>query len=232
MSAEALVRSETVDHPRGGQVIVCGLRGIGLRIVEQLHRLGEPVTVLEEYADRTQLDIVIGWGVAVTPPAGNSAQTLTAAGISTARAVVCVVDSELANLEIALVAREMRPDVRVVTQLGNQAIGRAMSAGNGPGAVLDVASLAAPAIVEACLSRRIHQIPIADQTFLVATLPVEQESTLRGLFGDLAPIAVVRPAGRDGDAPTVVDCPGRDFHVRPGDVAAMLGTRRRNSTCR
>ena len=114
------------------------------------------------------------------------------AGIFEARAVVCVVDDELANLEISLVAREMHPDVRVVTQLGNQAIGRAMADGNGPGAVLDVASLAAPAIVEACLSRHIHEIPIGEETFLVATLPVEQSSTLRGLYGDLAPIAVVR----------------------------------------
>ncbi len=87
--------------------------------------------------------------------------------------MLCVVDDDLANLEIALVAREMRPDVRVVTQLGNQAIGRAMSDGNGPGAVLDVAGLAAPAIVEACLSRRIHEVPVGAETFLVATLPVE-----------------------------------------------------------
>ena len=116
------------------------------------------------------------------------------------------------------------PDVRVVTQLGNQAIGRAMADGNGPGAVLDVAALAAPAIVEACLSRRVHEIEIGAETFVVATLPVDRASTLRGLYGDLAPIAVVRPAARDGEPPVVVDCPGRDFEVAPGDIAAMLGT--------
>ena len=208
----------SADH-----VIVCGLDGIGLRIVEQLHRSGEAVTVLEEYADRTQLDVVHGWGVTKAASFGNSAATLAAAGIHHARAVVCVLDDELKNLEIALVARELRPDVRVVTQLGNQAIGRAMAKGNGPGAVLDVASLAAPAIVEACLSRRIHDVSIGGQTFLVATLPVTRPGTLRSLYGDLAPIAVVAQGAVQGDEPMLV-CPDRDFEVGEGDVVAMLGT--------
>jgi len=56
------------------------------------------------------------------------------------------------------------------------------------------------------------------------TLTVDRASTLRGLFGDLAPIAVVRSAPIPGGAPIVVECPGRDFEVEPGDVAAMLGT--------
>ena len=224
MSAETSVDKVGTDAGPAGHVIVCGLRGIGLRIVEQLHRAGESVTVLEEYADQMQLAVAVGWGVSTVAPFGSSAQTLTVAGIFEARAVLCVVDDDLANLEIALVARELRPDVRVVTQLGNQAIGRAMADGNGPGAVLDVAGLAAPAIVEACLSRRIHEVAIGAETFLVATLPVESSSTLRGLYGDLVPIAVVRPAATDGGNPLVVDCPGRDFHAEPGDVAAMLGT--------
>jgi len=206
-----------------GHVIVCGLGGIGMRITEQLRRAQQAVTVLEEYADRTQLEVVIGWGVSTAPPFGTSAATLAAAGIRTARAVVCVLDDELKNLEISLVAREMSPSVRVVTQLGNQAIGHAMAERNGPGAVLDVASLATPAIVEACLSRRIHEVMIGEEAFLVARLPVDRSDSLRGQYGDLAPIAVVRQVGADADD-TMLICPDRDFIVEPGDVAAMLGT--------
>ncbi len=209
------------DRPHG-HVIVCGLDGIGMRIAEQLRRAGEPVTVLEEYADRTQLDVVTGWGASTSASFGTSSATLIAAGIHSARAVVCVVEDELKNLEIALVARELRPDVRVVTQLGNHAIGRAMARGNGPGAVLDVASLAAPAIVEACLRRRIHEVPIGAESFLVATLPVPRTSSLRALYGDLAPIAVVRNSA-DEDDPILI-CPDRDLVVSEGDVAAVLGT--------
>ncbi len=209
------------DRPHG-HVIVCGLGGIGMRIAEQLRRAGEPVTVLDEFADRTQLDVVVGWGASTSGSFGTSSATLIAAGIHSARAVVCVVEDELRNLEIALVARELRPDVRVVAQLGNHAIGRAMARGNGPGAVLDVASLAAPAIVEACLRRRIHEVPIGGEAFLVATLAVPRTSSLRALYGDLAPIAVVRNS--DDDQDPILICPDRDLVVQEGDVAAVLGT--------
>ena len=195
-----------------------------MRIVEQLHRSGEAVTVSEEFADSTTLAILVGWGVTTVAPFGSSAQTLTVAGLFEARAVVCVVDDELANLEISLVAREMHPDVRVVTQLGNQGIGRAMADGDG-GTVLDVADLAAPAIVEACLGRHIHEIPIGEETFLVATLPVEQSSTLRGLYGDLAPVAVVRQPPRRRRAPVIIECPGRDFEVRPATLRPCSAAR-------
>ena len=220
---ESPVSAAVVGPAPSGHVIVCGLRGIGLRIVEQLYRSGEQVVVLGEYADRAQLDVVTGWGVQAIAAQGSSAATLTVAGIQRARAVVCVVEQELANLEIALVARELRSDVRVVAQLGNQAIGRAVADGNGPGGVLDVAELATPGIVEACLSRRVHEVQIDAETFLIARVPIDRPSTLRAVFGDLAPVAVQRPAPGDAGA-TVIDCPGRDFQVQPGDVAVMLGT--------
>jgi voltage-gated potassium channel Kch len=130
---ESPFTAAVVGSTLNGHVIVCGLRGIGLRIVEQLYRSGEQVIVLSEFADRAQLDVVAAWGVQSVGSQGNSAATLTVAGIQRARAVVCVVEQELANLEISLVARELRSDVRVVAQLGNQAIGRAVAGWQWPG---------------------------------------------------------------------------------------------------
>ena len=69
------VRKDVAAAP-AGHVIVCGLRGIGLRIVEQLHRSGEAVTVLEEYADPMSLAVVTAWGVTTVAPFGSSGQTL------------------------------------------------------------------------------------------------------------------------------------------------------------
>ena len=56
----------------------------------------------------------------------------------------------------------MNPSVRVVSQLGNTAVRRAMAVDNGPGAVIDGATLAAPTIVEACLGRRQHELHVGD----------------------------------------------------------------------
>ena len=213
----------SIDGEHGDHVIVCGLDGIGLRVVEQLIRSGERVSVLAEYATAPQLASAAGWGATPVASRGDPATTLRAAGIAAARAVICVVDDEFANLELTLLARDLSPQVRIVAQLGNQAIRRAVASGNGPGGVLDVADLAAPAIVEACLGRRVHDVVVGDETFLVVRLMVERAASLRSLYGDLVPIAVVCRGGEDTGG-SVVDCPGRDLEVEPGDEAAMMGT--------
>ncbi len=199
-----------------GHIIVCGLDGIGITIVEQLHRCGQQVVVLEQFTKPSQLQSVSAWTSAVVGSKGSLAQTLAAAGIWTAGAIVCVVAQDLQNVQLALQARHMNPLVRVVSQLGNNAVRRAMAVDNGPGAVIDGASLAAPAIVEACLGRRLHEMQFGTTTFVAATVPVEG-GTLRSIFGDLAPVAVTRND-------LVFACPGRDFVTEAGDYATMLGT--------
>jgi Trk K+ transport system NAD-binding subunit len=201
---------------------VCGLEGIGVTIVEQLHRCGQRVVVVGRFATAAQVSLVSAWTHQVVESQGGLEDTLCAAGVTRASAIVCVVSQDLANVQIALLARHLSPEIRVVSQLGNHAVRRAMTVDNGPGAVIDGASLAAPAIVEACLGRRRHEIVIADSTFVAATTSV-QSGTLRATFGDLAPVAVTRP-GPDPARPEVFACPGRDFVTRPGDEATMLGT--------
>ena len=58
--------------------------------------------------------------------AGSSraADSLLGAGLEGAAAVVCVQDDDLYTLETALLIRQLRPDVRVVVQFGNPAVGR------------------------------------------------------------------------------------------------------------
>jgi Trk K+ transport system NAD-binding subunit len=216
--------AETLSEATGltGHIIVCGLDGIGVTIVDQLHRGGQQVVVLTEFATTLQLTSVSDWTAALVSPRGSLEQTLAAAGITTASAIVCVVAKDLRNVQIALQARHMSPSIRVVSQLGNTAVRRAMAVDNGPGAVIDGATLAAPYIVEACLGLRMHEMQVGSTTFVAATVPVGS-GTLRGVFGDLAPVAVTRPTA-DDSRPQVFACPGRDFVTEPGDLATMLGT--------
>jgi Trk K+ transport system NAD-binding subunit len=148
---------------------------------------------------------------------------LVEAGIDRASAVICVETNELATLEIAMRVREARPDVRLVVQLANPSVGRALERVLGAGTILDVAALAAPSFVEVCLSQPSHQLDLGGQRFSVVEVEVEDDEgvnhTFRGHFGNLAPVAVV-PAG-DGD---IVCCPGRDHPVGSGDRVAVLGT--------
>ncbi len=86
---------------------------------------------------------------------------LESAHVGDALAVVCAGDDDAANLEIALLARRSNPSVRVVARLANDVLRAAVAADNGPGAILDVAELTAPSVVEACLARRAHPFEAA-----------------------------------------------------------------------
>jgi Trk K+ transport system NAD-binding subunit len=154
----------------------------------------------------------------------NTAADLLGAGVHRARAVVCAGNNDAINLEIALLARQFSPTVRVVARLANDVLRGAVADVNGPGAVLDVADLAAPSVVEAVLSRHAHQFDAAGIEFVVWGAEAPYGGTLREIYNDLAPVAVVH--GKNSPSPgEVVPCPGRDQQVYAGDWTSMIGVK-------
>ncbi|MBY0441737.1 MAG: NAD-binding protein [Mycobacteriaceae bacterium] len=193
-------RDDIHDH-----IIVSGDDALLTTIVTELNNVGAHVVKLASAGiSDTQADLV-------------------QAGIAYAAAVVCVGNDDAANLEIALLARKANPAVRVVARLANDVLRQAVAAENGPGAIFDVAELAAPAVVEACLAQAVHPFEVAGITFLVSGSQVPRDATLRELYGDLAPVAVIH-GEHSPSAGTVVACPSRDLPVHAGDWTAIIGT--------
>ena len=94
-----------------GHTIVCGDDALAVRIIDELNNAELSVVPLQ------------------------SPEGLEAAGIAVADAVICVADDDALNLEIALLARQANPRVRVVARLANTVLREAMAGGNGPGAI-------------------------------------------------------------------------------------------------
>ncbi|OBJ53117.1 NAD-binding protein [Mycobacterium sp. 1423905.2] len=154
----------------------------------------------------------------------NTAADLLGAGVHRARAVVCAGPNDAVNLEIALLARQYSSNIRVVARLANDVLRRKVATVNGPGAILDVAELATPSLVEAVLSRNAHQFATAGIEFVVWGAEAPHQGTLREIYADLAPVAVVH--GRNAPVPgEVVACPGRDLQVYTGDWTSMIGAK-------
>ena len=206
-----------------GHVIVCGLQGVGLRAVEQFHLSGTEVVVIDDDADPRRWRTLDDWGVPHVRRHAHRGEGFDEAGLARAAAVVCVEVDEIHTLETALRIKEIRPDLPLVVQLANPSVARALERVSGPGSVLDVAALAAPSFVEACLLRPSHSIELAGIDFAVVELAVEARAhvhdTFRAHFGHLAPVAIM-PVG---DAPMEL-CPGRDHPLHVGDRVAVLGT--------
>src|ERR1700754_3652937 len=180
------------------EIIVCGDDPLANTIIDELRGAGARIIRITNAAD------------------------LLGAGVHRARAVVCAGPNDAVNLEIALLAREYSPNVRVVARLANDVLREAVTVVNGPGAILDVADLAAPSLVEAVLSRNAHQFDTAGIEFGVWGSEAAHNATLREIYADLARVAVVH--GKNSPAPgEVVPCPGRDLQVSAGAWTSMIG---------
>jgi Trk K+ transport system NAD-binding subunit len=202
-------------------VIVCGLNPVGLRTVEQLHLAGARVAVLDDDPDERLERVVRGWGIPhIARGSHHRSEPLFEAGIAGAAAVVCAESTDLRTLETVLLIRDLRPEVRVVADLDNPAVARAVEEVLGSVGVLDVAGLFAPSVVEACLARRARDILLGDVRFVAAEVIAPRDGTLREIYGNLAPIGIVTDAEDE-----LIACPGRDQTVSHGDRVTLMGTR-------
>jgi len=98
-------------------VIVCGAGRVGFRIFEQFQKLGIPMVMIERDESAPFVSTIRAAGVALLIEDVRSARALEQANIQQARAIVCATDDDLANLNIALDARRLKPDIRVVMRL-------------------------------------------------------------------------------------------------------------------
>ncbi|MBK9738817.1 MAG: NAD-binding protein [Actinobacteria bacterium] len=211
----------TGDDAVRGHIVVFGFQGVGRRIVRQLSDTGHRIVVVDPDADATQQEDLQRWGVQFLAGYGHSEDTLEAAGVEQALAVLCVTDDDVMNIRLALLVRDVSARVRIVVRMANASVGTALHEIALPGAVLNVAQLASQSFVEVAVNRTTHAIDLGGTEFLIATLSNTETGTFRSTWGDLAPIAV-QPA----DGSPLESCPGRDHPVEPGDVVTLVGTSR------
>lgn len=149
---------EETRIPEGGHVVVCGLGNVGYRCVQELIRLGVKVVAIERSADAAFVPTVRGLGAAVVPGDATIPETLAQARVGTAKAVIAAVESELANLEIALLVREQNPDQRVVVRVTDADFAQAAREAAGVRYALSPPALAAPAFATALLGDRVQSL--------------------------------------------------------------------------
>ncbi|MBK9264845.1 MAG: potassium channel protein [Polyangiaceae bacterium] len=101
-------------------VVVCGLGHVGYRVSEELCQLGEDVVAIEQSEGRPFIETIRAKGVPVLVGDARRDELLVKVGVARAKAIVCATGDDLANLEIALDAKRMNPNVRVVMRMFDQ----------------------------------------------------------------------------------------------------------------
>ncbi|TXS50272.1 potassium transporter TrkA [Streptomyces sp. uw30] len=163
----------------GGHVVLLGLGKIGTRVLTRLRELNIPVVCVE--ADPEARGLATARRLRVPVVLGDVTQegVLEAAKVHRSHALLAVTSADTTNLEAALYARSVRPDLRVVLRLYDDdfatAVYRTLRAAHPQASTRSrsVTHLAAPAFAGAMMGRQIlGAIPVERRVLLFAALDV------------------------------------------------------------
>ena len=171
----------------GGHVVLLGLGKIGTRVLTRLRELHIPVVCVESDPEARGLATARRLRVPVVLGDVTQEGVLEAAKIHRAHALLAVTSADTTNLEAALYARSVRPDLRVVLRLYDDdfatAVYRTLRAAH-PHATTrsrSVSYLSAPAFAGAMLGRQVlGAIPVERRVLLFAAVEVDGHPELEG----------------------------------------------------
>ena len=193
-------------------VVVCGLGRVGTAAAARLKARGVPVVAIERHEDAVGVLQARQLKIPVIIAPASDASALEIAGIGRADAVLAVTDDEAVNLEIALVAKNANPGVRVVARLFDHDLAGRVERRLQLGSTRSVSMLAAPAFAAAALGRRREVIfPIGRRVLLFTEITVSGRSTAPGTL-----ISKLEDAGASRIL-AWASAPGDDWNWGPED---------------
>lgn len=161
--------------------IVCGLGIVGYRVVELLHRLGEPVTVVTLSGHDDRIQATRAAGVEVEIADARDPKVLRRLGILEARALVVTTSKDVVNVEIALDAQRLRADLPIVMRLFDQNLARQLESAFQIRRALGMATVAAPRIAAAATgSEVLGRFTFEGEELIVAVLEIARHPEFAG----------------------------------------------------
>jgi voltage-gated potassium channel len=209
----------------GDHVIIAGLGRLGFRIVQQLLSFGEEVVGIEIDPNTEFVQRVLDRHVPVIIGDATRPNILQQAGIERACSIITCTENDLTNLEIALVARESKSDIRVVLRMFDDDMAPKVAAGFKISVAFSTSALSAPAFAAAAMRGDIQNaFYIGDQVLNVSEMTVNAQSALAGQKIadleqglDLSVIAHRRAAEVDLH-------PKPDVTIQPGDQICVFAS--------
>ena len=105
--------------PRRDHVVVVGMGQVGLRLAMLLRDLGVGVVAVDDREDGENVGVAREAGLPVVIGRGADPSLLRRLSLKHACAVAAVTDDDLENVSIAMAARSVEDDVRVVLRVGD-----------------------------------------------------------------------------------------------------------------
>ena len=149
-------------------VVVCGAGRVGYRVVHELQQLHQPLVVVEKKEDAAFVAVLRDEQAPVLIDDIKSPECLKRLNLKAAAAIVCATDDDLTNLNAALDARRLNPNIRVVMRLfDDDLVAKVREAFHAE--ALSSSALAGPAMALAAMDPRIlHSFKVGGQTMVIS----------------------------------------------------------------
>ncbi len=147
-------------------VIVCGLGKVGYRVAQELLKMGRDVIGIEQNPEGRFVEQAQALGIPVLIADARRPETLTRAGVARADVIIPATENELTNLDIALDARELNPEIKIVMRMFDPDLARRVETGFGIHTAYSVSALAAPVFAAAAMRGGIKASFYAGETLL------------------------------------------------------------------
>ena len=206
--------------PHRHHYIVCGLGGVGMQIVRQLHTQGHEVVVIECDHQNRFLHTARSLGVPVILEDASLGATLKAANSDRAAALIVVTSKDMANVEIALTAKAVAPKLPVIVRIQEPQFARSVQEVFEFETVLSPIELATHSFAAAALGGKILGNGMTDDLLWVAlaTMITPRHPFCGKTVKAAAMTADFVPLYLERNSYTVHSWQLLDILLRPGDV--------------
>ncbi len=206
-------------------IIVCGLGKVGYRVVGQLLATGHEVVGIERGQGSEFTELLRGQGVPIITGDARRLEILQAAGLSHAHSVVCVINDDLTNLDIALTARQLCPEIRIVLRIFNDALAEKLQLAFNIKTAFSTSALAAPTFAAAALNRNVTNALYVGGRFLTTqevciAAGGALDGRLVGTIEQAYDISVLYRRNERGEDLR----PRGDYRLASGDIIVIIGT--------
>lgn len=203
--------------------ILAGLGHLGYNVIQNLKGMNQQVAVIEQNPSADLITAVQRLDVPIIHDDATRETALQAAGVKRASSIILCIQDDTLNLKIALKARSLNPEIRVVMRTFDDDFAKALSAQFGFIAISGT-GLAAPAFAASATDSDITRpISIEGESLSLGRITIAPGSHLEdqtiGQIEDhyLVSVILVRHEGQTHFHPT-------DAHpVRSQDMVAVLG---------
>ncbi|MCD4672868.1 MAG: TrkA family potassium uptake protein [Anaerolineaceae bacterium] len=162
-------------------IIVCGFGKVGYRVTQELLKFDREVIAIENNPQGRFVEKAKEMGVPVIIANALRSTNLIKANVAQADAIIPCTANELTNLDIALDARELNPDIKVVMRMFNDDLARRIEKGFGIHTAFSTSALTAPLVAAKAMRINVkHSFYVGDTLLNISELEIKPGSRLAG----------------------------------------------------